>query len=142
MTRRLVLVLVAALVAFGAFGVATSRGDFDKTGVYSWPGAIFLHVDQNPSGSGWVRSVPYRIDCPGFCTRAYNPGAVVTLSAHPTDHYEFLGWDSLGPCKDQTNPCTITLGKDTEVTALFKFVPPSQPPGQNPQHRNDNNNNE
>jgi hypothetical protein len=127
MTKRLLLVLAAALVAFSALGVAASRGAFDTSNVYTWSGAVFLHVDQDPSGSGWVRSTPYRIDCPSLCTRAYNPGDVVTLSAHPSDNYAFVGWDDLGPCKDQLNPCTLTMSKDTEVTAKFVYVPPPPP---------------
>ncbi len=100
-------------VLAGAAGAGTTRSE-----LYTWPGAVPLHVYANPEGAGWIRSDPYRIDCPNACTRAFDPGTMVTLTAHPTSGFTFAHWT--GPCADQGNPCTVAITADMgEVSAIY-----------------------
>jgi hypothetical protein len=125
--RRLV---VTAVLALGVLGILSATG-FARTGLYSWPGAVILHVHTTPDGSspGYVQSDPYYIDCPNACDRPYDVGQSVTLWAHPTGGFAFTSWTT-GPCAGSTtNPCTFTITADTDVTADFsgKYVPTPPP---------------
>jgi hypothetical protein len=48
----------------------------------------------------------------------YAPGTVVTLTAIPAAGSPWLGWS--GAASGLTNPITITINKDTSVTANFR----------------------
>jgi hypothetical protein len=126
---RFRLLLVAAL-AVTAIGYGATSGSA-RTSVYSWPGAVMLHVHTTPDGSspGYVQSDPYYVDCPDACDRPYDVGQTISLWAHPTHGFAFGSWTT-GPCKDSTaNPCTFTISADTDVTADFsgKFDPSTPP---------------
>jgi hypothetical protein len=97
----------------GFAGARTGRAQ-----VYTWPGAVLVHVYSQPEGAGWIRSTPYRIDCPSICTRAFTAGTTVTLTAHPTSGFEFVRWT--GPCAGQGNPCEVEIkeGMD-EIAAIW-----------------------
>jgi hypothetical protein len=128
---RLRLLLVAAL-AVASIGYGATSG-FARTSVYSWPGAVMLHVHTTPEGSspGYVQSDPYYVDCPNECDRPYDVGQSISLWAYPTRGFAFAKWTT-GPCKDSTlNPCTFTIGADTDVTADFsgKYEPAPQTDG-------------
>lgn len=106
---------------------ATDVADSDF--FWYWPCASFLHVSVKPAGEalGYVRSVPYAIDCPSACTRPFAQGAQVNLTAYPSEGATFDGWSGAA-CEGQGNPCLATVNGDTQVTANFGGVLESSPP--------------
>jgi len=70
----------------------------------------------NLGGSGTVTSADGRINCGSACASSYSGGTKVTLSAAPAAGSVFWGWT--GACSG-TGTCTVTLGSNTRVTALF-----------------------
>ncbi len=78
-----------------------------------------LTVTLTGGGRGTVTSVPSGISCGSDCSEYYFRDTNVTLTASPVDNYQvFTGWD--GACAGQSNPCTLTLTADTDVTAIFQ----------------------
>jgi uncharacterized repeat protein (TIGR02543 family) len=137
-----VLLALASLLALAAIvtgpGGAATRADapspFDQSdNFWAWPGAVLLHVGVSPAdeSAGYVESDPLYIDCPFACTRPYDVGSKVVLHAYPTNGYTFTGWEGTA-CAGQGDPCTLTMGADTVVTANFSghYVPvqPAAPP--------------
>jgi hypothetical protein len=49
---------------------------------------------------------------------SYAPGTVVTLTATPVAGQPWVGWS--GAVTGTTNPITVTITKDTSVTANFR----------------------
>ena len=76
-----------------------------------------LSVTSSGSGSGTVTSSPTGIACSTACTGSFPSGALVTLTATPSETSAFTGWSG-GGCSG-TGPCTLTLTSDTSVTAVF-----------------------
>jgi hypothetical protein len=91
------------------------------------PGVIRLSVTVDPDGAGWVRSSPYKVDCPEKCAGSFDRDGEVRLDAHPTSGFTFEGWG--GACSG-TGSCVITLDEAKEVTAHFSghFVAPPPSP--------------
>ena len=81
------------------------------------PPMATLSVTSSGSGSGTVTSSPTGIACSTACTGSFTSGALVTLTATPSETSAFMGW-SRGGCSG-TGPCTLTLTSDTSVTAVF-----------------------
>jgi len=52
---------------------------------------------------------------------SYMSGATVTLTASPKTGYKFSSWSG---CSSSTTTCTVTMGKNTTVTANFVALPP------------------
>ena len=52
----------------------------------------------------------------------HDAGTVVTLTATPAAGYQFAGWS--GNLSGSTNPATITMSVDKNVTATFTVLPP------------------
>jgi photosystem II stability/assembly factor-like uncharacterized protein len=81
-------------------------------GVFRYGAASFyvLTTTASPSAGGSVRRSPN--------AASYAPGTVVTLTAIPAAGYVLIGWsgDLSGP---PTNPPTITMDADKNVTASF-----------------------
>ncbi len=73
---------------------------------------IQLTLTVNTVGSGSVA-----LDPPGG---TYNTGTVVTLTATPTSGYQFSGWS--GDLNGSTNPVTITMSANQNVTATFAVI--------------------
>jgi Divergent InlB B-repeat domain len=69
------------------------------------------------AGSGTVMSTPAGVNCGTDCSESYSSGTVVTLTASPAEGSKFLGWSG-GICSG-TGTCTVTLTKNTSVTATF-----------------------
>ncbi|MGH7601685.1 MAG: InlB B-repeat-containing protein, partial [bacterium] len=67
----------------------------------------------NTVGSGSVT-----LDPPGG---TYNTGTVVTLTATPNPDYQFDGWG--GDLSGSTNPATITMDGNKNITATFTEIP-------------------
>jgi hypothetical protein len=115
----LTLSLLGALLLLGTAGGASATPR-DTDTPYTWPGAAILTVGTEPDGGGYVQSTPYLIDCPFACVRSVDPGTVLELTATPSQGFEFASWT--GACEGQANPCTATIAKSADVTALFDYV--------------------
>src|SRR5206468_11920078 len=83
------------------------------------PPMATLSVTSSGSGSGTVTSSPTGIACSTACTGSFPSGALVTLTATPSETAAFTGWSG-GGCSG-TGPCTLTLTSDTSVTAVFEL---------------------
>jgi len=70
----------------------------------------------NTVGSGSVASNPAH--------EFYDDGTTVILTATPAAGFQFTGWS--GDLGDATNPATLTMNADKNVTATFTVLPPVQ----------------
>jgi len=77
-------------------------------------GANNFMLTVNTTGSGNVALNP-----PGG---VYNAGTSVILTAAPASGYQFSGWS--GDISGSTNPATITMDANKNVTATFTALPP------------------
>jgi hypothetical protein len=66
---------------------------------------------------GSVSSTPAGIACGMSCSRGFDVGTRVTLTATPEEGWRFAGWSG-GGCTG-TGPCTLTLLADTTIGATF-----------------------
>jgi len=66
-----------------------------------------LSVSVTPTGSGSASP----------SSRTYDEGQVITLSASPSQYYEFNGW--VGDISETLNPIAITINSDMNVVASF-----------------------
>ncbi|MBL8329826.1 MAG: S8 family serine peptidase [Rubrivivax sp.] len=72
------------------------------------------------TGSGSVTSSPSGINCStsgATCTRSFNQGSSVTLTAAPASGWVFRGWG--GACTVTTATCTVSMNASKSVTATF-----------------------
>ncbi|NVN99688.1 MAG: choice-of-anchor D domain-containing protein, partial [Geobacteraceae bacterium] len=78
-----------------------------------------LAVDHAGSGSGLVNSSPgVNMACAtGSCSRSYDQGTELTLTASPDSNSVFTGWS--GACSG-TGSCSVTMNGDSNVTATFE----------------------
>jgi hypothetical protein len=67
-------------------------------------------------GSGTITGAG--IDCGKVCSAKYTEGAIVTLTATPATGIKFTGWS--GACSGTSKTCTLSIGKGTQVQAIFK----------------------
>lgn len=108
----------AAACLVAALFVESAGARTDRSLLYTWPGSVLFHVYSQPEGAGWIRSDPYALDCPSECTRAFDPGTTLMLTAHPTPGFKFARWT--GPCAGQSNPCTVQITPGiAEVSAIW-----------------------
>jgi beta-glucanase (GH16 family) len=77
-----------------------------------------LVVKKSGTGSGTVTSSPSGISCGLTCSKAYNSGTVVTLTASPNRGTVFTGWSGAG-CSG-TGSCTVTMDSNETATANFR----------------------
>jgi hypothetical protein len=70
----------------------------------------------NVTTSGSVTSAPAGINCPSACSASFGPGTQVTLTATPTNGWDFNGWGSA--CSGVGN-CLVTMNAAQSVTATF-----------------------
>src|SRR5207247_724175 len=68
-----------------------------------------LTASVSPAGTGSVEASPAQ--------PTYAPGSTVTLTAHPSNGFEFLGWG--GDASGSDNPLTVTMDGPKNVTARF-----------------------
>jgi hypothetical protein len=80
-----------------------------------------LSLQTAGTGTGSVNSSPAGIECGATCSHAYPDGTIVTLTAAPAVGSRFAGWSG-GGCSG-SDPCQVTLGSDTSVTATFTLLP-------------------
>src|SRR3954452_23695345 len=123
----LVCVFGTLFVSSGSAAVKAAADDAP----WSWPGAVWLSVETTPSGdaAGNVRSDPYLVDCPGACTRPYDPGSKVTLKEAPTRGFTFTAWKGVTCDEGQAmETCTFVITQDTHVVADYSGkYDPSEP---------------
>jgi len=125
--RRALLVLALAGVAALLPAAGQSKPAESDGSTYTWTGAATLTVDVKPWGGGYVRSDPYRIDCPMACIRSFDSGQEIKLTAYMTPGHTFKAWE--GACAGQGNPCTLKVSGAMDVTAVLEgqYVPPPPP---------------
>ncbi|MFN3301935.1 MAG: LamG-like jellyroll fold domain-containing protein, partial [Patescibacteria group bacterium] len=76
-----------------------------------------LNVSLTGTGSGTVTGSG--INCRPDCSKTYNPGTSVTLTANPASDSVFAGWS--GDCSG-TGSCTLTMNSNKSVTATFNLA--------------------
>ena len=127
-------VTVTAIDAAGEFSFATS----EMTDVIGYGGPSYT-LSEAVSGSGFVAGAEdgtpnAALACPGACGASipYRPGTTIQLTATPAPGATFEGWQ--GACAGTAPTCSVTLGGDEAVTAVFTTTtpPPVLPPGSEP----------
>jgi serine protease AprX len=77
-------------------------------------------VESVMTGTGRVVTKSGGIDCGNDCSELYPPGRKVTLRAMSDPGSAFGGWSVNGaPVSSATNPFTVRMGKDKNVTVSF-----------------------
>jgi len=71
-----------------------------------------LNTAVDPTDSGTISVNPVKPN--------YYYGDVVTLTAHPNDGYNFSNWT--GDATGTANPVSVTITKNTSVTANFTYI--------------------
>jgi uncharacterized repeat protein (TIGR02543 family) len=93
----------------------TMANDKDVTATFT---AIPHTLTVTVKGKGHVSG--NGISCPGTCSKIYDEGTAMSLSAQPAAGFKFAGWS--GACTGQA-ACQFMITKDSAVTATFKLVP-------------------
>jgi Divergent InlB B-repeat domain len=76
-----------------------------------------LTVSKTGDGSGKVTSSPAGIDCGATCSKTFDYGTKVTLTASPNAGAVFKEWT--GACAGQGASCTLTITQATSANAVF-----------------------
>lgn len=77
-------------------------------------------LDVEVTGQGRVVSDPAGIDCGDDCAADFPSGTQVVLTAAAQPGHKFVRWSG-GGCQG-TEPCTVTLSSDVQVTATFEVL--------------------
>jgi uncharacterized repeat protein (TIGR02543 family) len=80
------------------------------------PNAVHYHVTIQTTGSGTVTKTPP--------DSAFSPGVKVILKAQPSLGWKFDGWS--GDLTGTTNPDTVVMDGDKNITATFSAIPAGQ----------------
>lgn len=78
---------------------------------------VFLTVTTSGGGKGTVTS-PSGIDCGIVCSKEFDYGTEVKLTAQPDSDHVFTGWS--GACAGTNPECIITMNEDHVVNAAFE----------------------
>jgi hypothetical protein len=70
------------------------------------------------AAAGLVTSAPAGIDCGVVCSRRYEVGTSVTLTAAGSTDAQFVGWS--GACAGTASHCTVGMSAARSVTATFE----------------------
>jgi len=109
--------------AMTSAGATILNGTF--SGSVDWA-VIGLEI-RPQSSSGTQYTLTTNVAGPGSVIPAggsYSAGATVTLSATPSAGYQFSGWS--GDLSGATNPATLTMNANKNVTATFTQIPTTQ----------------
>ena len=78
-----------------------------------------LTVAGTGKGSGTIKSSPSRISCGTKCSKLFNEGTTITLTARPSSGSTFEGWSG-GRSSGTKTTCTITdIAASVSITAAF-----------------------
>ncbi len=94
-----------------------------------------LNINKSGNGAGTVTSTDALINCGITCSRTYNYGTSVTLTATASSGSTFAGWSG-GGCSGTSATCTVTMDASKSVTVTFtqqtsnSFVSGSTTPSQ------------
>jgi uncharacterized repeat protein (TIGR02543 family) len=102
-------------------GKTTTGGGGGGGGSVPPPTSSTFTLTAKTNGKGNFVSNPVGISCgssKGSCSKAYNSGTLVNLTATPDAGAIFLGWT--GDCTGNITSCTVTMDKARSVTANFK----------------------
>jgi len=118
-------VTVTAIDAAGEFNFVTT----EMTNVITYNGPSYT-LSETVSGSGYVTgkengSPNAALSCPSACGASipYRPGTTIRLTATPVPGATFLGWQ--GACSGSAPTCSVTLGENEAVTAVFTTTTPT-----------------
>ena len=87
------------------------------------PATYALTVSRAGTGSGTVTSSPAGISCGADCSKNYNAGTVVGLTAAPAAGSAFAGWSGDADCADGS----VTMNAARNCTATFNVNAPPPP---------------
>jgi hypothetical protein len=79
---------------------------------------LSVSVIGNPGGTV---SSPSGINCGSTCSKSFNSGTQITLTATPDTAWGFYGWSG-GGCSGLAPTCTVTLNGNTSVSATFSTL--------------------
>jgi hypothetical protein len=103
----------------------TMSADRSVTATFD-PQKVALTVSFEGQGKGTVKSTDGQFHCELTCTTQYPVGAKVILTAANGGSSLFEGWG--GACRGSgVGSCTLTLDKDSSVTAGFRALRPVSP---------------
>ena len=95
---------------------ATGRANFMRNGTLAAASCFRLAVTAAPSNGGSVETTPPN------CGNDYTAGSTVTVTATAALTNTFLGWN--GATVGATNPLTLPMNGDKQLTAIFlTFIP-------------------
>jgi List-Bact-rpt repeat protein len=77
-----------------------------------------LTVQKSGAGAGTVNDGSGTITCGATCAADFKSGDAVTLTAVPDARSIFSGWSG-GGCSGAAPTCSLTVGSDATVTAMF-----------------------
>jgi hypothetical protein len=118
-------VTVTAIDAAGEFNFVTT----EMTNVITYSGPSYT-LSEAVTGSGFLAgaeegSPNAALACPSACGASipYRPGTTIELTATPVPGATFLGWQ--GACSGSAPTCSVTLGENEAVTAVFTTMTPT-----------------
>jgi hypothetical protein len=79
-----------------------------------------LVVTRSGAGTGKVTSPSAGIDCGAACSKTYDYGTQVTLTATPDAGSVFAAWT--GACEGQGSTCNLTIQQATTTDAVFELA--------------------
>jgi prepilin-type N-terminal cleavage/methylation domain-containing protein len=102
----------------GSVEVTPGPGGGPGPGPIDSPPTTFpLQVAIYGDGAGAVSSAPAGLTCLSSCSKDYESGTDVTLTATPDSGSMFLGW--AGACEGELATCTVSVNSDLVASALF-----------------------
>lgn len=82
------------------------------------PTTYIFNASKNIYDSGRVQCFESGLTSLTVCGNKFNKGASVYAVAYANPGYVFVRWD--GGCSQSGNKCSLTLSKDTNITAIFR----------------------
>ncbi len=89
------------------------------TATFVWPYVLEVSFDPTGSGSGRVTSSPAGIDCTAFCSAAFEPGTVVTLTITPDGESSFSLGNVCSGSGSAPTTCTFTMNGPKRLDLQF-----------------------
>jgi hypothetical protein len=80
-----------------------------------------LGYTKSGNGNGSVTSSPTGLSCGSSCSRSFDYGTAVELTATPSTGSSFAGWS--GDCNVVNGKCDVTMDQARTVAATFTLIP-------------------